>query len=442
MIKIQKWIDDLESSLWLRPTVWLVSMAVLAVALITIDRLFLLDEIRALLPWFLKSGGEEARTMLGAISTGMLTVTSLAFSLTMVTVVQTANAYSPRILRQYLGDTHNQHVFGVLIGTFLYSLLVLRAVRSGENTEFVPVLATNMAIILSVIATGALIYFINHVSQSIKVSNIIQLIFAHTKETAATLFPENVGQPWIDAVPELPQRDPIVLTSEQSGYIQLFDPDSVLHTAAEGELLIRAAYIVGDYVLEDAPLVEIWSDQALTEEQKNTIRRAFILGRERSFTQDVRFGLRQLSDIALRAISPAVNDPTTTINAIDSLASLLSQLMKHGRIIPYRCDDSGRLRLIFPDLTFADLLEEAYMQIVHYGLHDYMIFSRLIEICGQLGASTDDTGYHQDLWEFVVMMMQKCDSAEHGSMEQRRINERLQQTAAKLKQDPEPHYLK
>ncbi|MFP4344187.1 MAG: DUF2254 family protein [Anaerolineales bacterium] len=159
-MQLQKLWSNLKSSLWFRPTLWVVAFVLLAFGLTAVDRQWSPAAGSLARGWFLTGGVQGARTMLGSIASAMLTVTSLTFSIMMVAVVQTANTYSPRILRQYLGDSANQHVLGILMGTFLFTLLALRGVRDHDN--FVPLIATNFALLLSLLSIGALIYFINH----------------------------------------------------------------------------------------------------------------------------------------------------------------------------------------------------------------------------------------------------------------------------------------
>lgn len=441
-MRLRKVWEDIESSLWFRPMIWMIGFGLLAVLLIAADRRYLFQQSNLEIPWFLVGGAEGARTMLGAIASAMLTVTSLAFSLMMVTVVQTANAYSPRILRQYLADKDNQHVLGILIGTFLYSLLVLRSVRSGEDSEFVPVLATNGALVLSLLSTAALIYFINHVAQSIKVGNIIQLILDNTEYVVEAAFPREIGQPWQrKSPPTLPSADPVTILSEETGYIQLFDHSALMQYATEHQLVIEVTNMVGDFVLRGTPLVRIWGDKTVDEELAAVIQRTFILGTERTFSQDLRFGIRQLADIALRALSPGINDPTTAVNAINSLATLLAQVIERGPVSPYRCDAEGRLRVAFPDLSFHVQLEEAFTQIIHYGAADFAVIGRLIEVFGQIGYLVKSEAERHTLWQLTLNALNQAADQITSPIERRKLNDCFRRTAAILGRDADPFSL-
>ena len=205
MMRLRKLWDDLQESLWLRPALWTLGLGSLAVVITSLDRSYFSVDATTL-PWFLMSQAEGARTMLGSISAAMLTVTTLVFSITMVAVVQTANAYSPRVLREYLSDTANHHVLGILIGTFLYSLMVLRGVQvaEGDRQPFVPIYAANGALVLSLLSILAFIYFLDHIAHSIKVNHIIRLILEETLELVRAPFPANTGHGWPATPPPLP----------------------------------------------------------------------------------------------------------------------------------------------------------------------------------------------------------------------------------------------
>jgi uncharacterized membrane protein len=196
LMRLEKFWDDLRASLLFRPALWVAGLGFLAIILIAAEEHWPQNLSHTFLQWLFSSSVEAdaVRIILGTISGAIVTATTLAFSIVIIAVVQTANAYSPRILRLYVSDTTNQHILGILIGTFLFSLLVLRAVRSSdEGGTFIPTLALSVAILLALVSLAAFIYFIDHVVHSIEVDNVISLIMHDTVDLFDDLFPITLG---------------------------------------------------------------------------------------------------------------------------------------------------------------------------------------------------------------------------------------------------------
>lgn len=398
-MKLRSLLDDLKSSLWFRPALWVLGLGILAILLMLLDRRLSAGRPDILLFWFFVTGADGARTMLGAIATSMLTVTTLTFSIMMLTVVQTANAYSPRILRQFLADTTNQHVLGILIGTFMFALLVLRAVRSTAEVNFIPALAVNATLLLSLLSIGAFIFFINHVAHSIAVSNIIRLILDNTESLLDDLFSNRAEKTQQkEHSPSPPDTDSTQVIAEKTGYVQYVDHESLLESASDAELVIRVERMAGDYVLTGSPVACVWPAHALDDDLAAQLKECINLADERKMIQDVRFGIRQLSDIALRALSPGINDPTTAMNCIDALTTLLAKIARLDPKSPYHYDGDGNLRVIVPIPTFTALLNLAFDQIRYYGAGDIAVMTRLLEACGEIGYFTSREERCQALW--------------------------------------------
>jgi len=420
---------ELRSSLWFRPALWVVALALTAIGLISLERT-LLPLNTAGLPWFVTDQASGARTMLGSISTAMLTVTSLVFSITMVAVVQTANVYSPRILREYLSDTSNHHVLGILIGTFLYSLIVLRSIESPDAeadgpAPFVPTYATNGALLLSVCSIGAFIYFLDHVAHSIKVNNVITLILTNTLTLAKDPFPQSVGQGWPRREPPIvPREQPIHVPAQADGYVQMVDGAGLVTLAEQEDVVIRLERQIGDYVRPATTIATVWFAES-SADIAGRLRQNIQIGSEQTLAQNLLFGLRQLSDIALRALSPSTNDPATALTCIDALSSVLDDLVDMAPISPYRCDPQGVLRVIAPTITFAQTLQQSFSQIRRYGASDVEVVLRLLQIADALADRTTRHAYRTDLAEFVQALLESADRAIDSPTDRRRINDAI-----------------
>lgn len=431
--------DRLRSSLWFRPGGWMLLFGALAFVLTAIDRQTGGVYTEAGLPWYFRGGPEGARTILSIIGGGVLTVTSLTFSIIMVAVVQTANAYSPRILTRYLAEPEHQHVLGLLVGTFLYTLLVLWEVRSVEDGVHVPSLSITVAIILSLVSVGAFIFFIHYVSHSISVGNVVSLIMDETVDTLSNLFPKDVGAPWQGRQePDMPADEGQRLNAESSGYITLIDGARLLKFAEEQDAVLVLARSIGDYVFHGVPLARMWAPEPLSDELASRVRKAFHLGKERELRQDFLYGVRQLTDIALRALSPGINDPSTAEQCIDALVSLLARLSGLTPLSRYRCDEEGKVRLVVHSVTLSRVLEQSFSKILHYAAGDTGILSHLVYACGELGYATDDPGDRAALWSQVARVMREAERTVAEQNSRAILNKALWQTAEILEQDASP----
>ncbi len=440
----QLW-DDLKTSLWFRPALWVIGLGALALALTSLDEnleRFLTPDQLSRLSLIFGGGPEAARTLLGAVSASMLTVATLAYSIAMVAIVQTANAFSPRILRHYLGDTVQQHVLGVLMGTFLYCLLVLRVVGRDAPGLFVPTLSITVAVVLALLSLASFIYFIHHVSHSIEVRHIVKIIRQEAEDLFDEVFPETLGRPWPQAdPPPLPTTAPALVRATRPGYIQFIAPDEMLAVARDADVLVRLEPMPGDYVLPGLPLASVWPAEKLTERLADSLRGAVEFGSERTLAQDLLFSMRQLSDIALRALSPAVNDPSTAMNCMDVMGSLLTQMALHPPVTPYRCDADGVLRVIARGPTFDSMLDQAFNQIRHYAATDLACTWRLLEVCGQLGHTAPWPGQREALWRHVTMVARSADRHLDELHDRVEVNRRLREAAESLGQDATDYLL-
>ncbi len=364
--RIRAWWYQIESSLWFLPALITALSIVLAFATLNIDQRFLLQN--SLISILVFTGGVEgARGVLSAISGTMMTVTALVFSITIVALQVATSQLTPRALRSIMADRGNQVVLGFFVATFTYALIVLRAVRSPleDRSEFVPALSVAIAIGLALISVALLIYFMHHSANALRTSVVIGRIFDETRDLIDSLYPENIGEP----AKEQPARSgmPYFVSADRAGYLQTIDADSLFALAERQRLTIDVTLTIGSFVLPRSKVAAVWSDGALSDEIADAIRDALSLGSERTMQSDIEFGLQQLADIALRALSPGINDPTTATVIVDHLAALVVDLANRGDPEAMREGDDGSVRLILRAPSFDALVSTAFEQIRHYG---------------------------------------------------------------------------
>jgi uncharacterized membrane protein len=384
---------DLLDSLWFTPTVIALAYAALALVLLRADRALGLDT-QGRDAWAV-GGADGARGVLFAIAGTTLSVLGVVFSLTIV-VLQIASAqFTPRVMRNLTGDRGTQVVLGVFLGTFTYALIVLRAVRSsdenGGGPGFVPVTAVAVAIVLALVSIGFMIYTINHVARSVQVAVIIKRV---TDDTLDLLAEPLAGESHDGHSPELagsalPAEPGETIASHGDGYLEAIDAGALLTAAGMRRLVVRTEAPVGSFLLCGAPLATVWPQGMVDADLAERLRAAFVLGPERTRQQDVELGIRQLADIAVRALSPAVNDPTTATLCIDRLGQLLVRAASRDETDMLAGPGGGRVVLRGP--SFARLVDVAFTQIRHYGAGDALVATHLMTTLGAVAARVSVT---------------------------------------------------
>lgn len=338
----------LRSSLWFTPSVLVVGAVALALVLIEADiRYTLASRFRPLVT----TSPEGARAMLAAISGSMITVAGVVFSITIVTLSLASTQYSPRILRGFMKDPSNQLVLGVFVGIFAYCIVVLGAIRT-DVVQFVPSLAVLVGGALSLVGIGFLIHFIHHTALAIQGSNIVAAVAAETINAIERHFPEPDDIPSV-AGPVVPAYwNPI--SAREDGYVQRIDEAALRTLAVREEMVLRSACRIGDFVFEGTPLLHVSGRRELDDELCKRLRRAVTVGRERSVEQDPAWGLRQIGDVAGKALSPSVNDATTAGTCLEWLVAILMRLSRRT-IPPENQVVDGATRLILPTRSAAEL---------------------------------------------------------------------------------------
>ena len=386
MNRLLEFWTALRTSLWFLPALIILGAVVLAVLLIQVD-VVLRFELAAAMPLLFGAGAEGARGMLTAIASSMITVAGVIFSITIVALSLASSQFGPRLLRNFMRDRGNQVVLGTFIATFVYCLLVLRTVRGENGGAFVPHISVTVAVGLALASLGVLIFFIHHAAVSMQAPQIIANVSAELHASIDALFPETLGEgpeengPHQDqvALPDDFERDARPVAAQGNGYIQLINDERLLRLAVDNDLLLRVVHRPGHFVVEGDPLALVWPGRQ-AEQQAGAIRDTFILGPQQTPIQDVDFAVSQLVEVAVRALSPGVNDPFTAVTCVDQLGAALCGLAKRKIPTPYRRDENGRLRVIAYPLTFAEVADTALRQIRQYGRTSTAVLVRLLEV--------------------------------------------------------------
>ncbi|MEO7069904.1 MAG: DUF2254 domain-containing protein [Nostocoides sp.] len=378
--------DGLRAQLWPLPTLAVVTAVVLGLALPGADAA--VDSRMS--GWLdaLLFGGDAgaASTVLDAVASSLITVTALTFSLTVVTLQLASSQFSPRLLRTFTQDLFVQATLALFLATFAYSLTVLRSVRSGGDGEaaFVPRIAVTSSYVLAVLSVIGLVLFLAHLTRQIRVETMLHLVRQDASGTVrAVLSPR--GEGGRVSPPDGPGQ-PVLSTS--SGFLLSVDGDDLLDASRNaGAVLVITAW-PGDFLVEGTPIGSAYAHHGQLGPRElgalgATVGRAVRTGSERTGAQDVGFGLRQLTDVANKALSPGINDPTTAVHALGHISALLCQLAGCELGPVQLTDDAGaRVVLHRPDLAY--LLEMSLTQIRHYGAGDPIVVARLYQLLDDL----------------------------------------------------------
>jgi uncharacterized membrane protein len=441
-VKLGKLWDSLHSSYWLVPTVMAILAIALAFATLTLDRAGYYGPIEKW-GWIYTGGTSGAREVLSSVASSIISVAATAFSITIVALQLAASNYSPRLLRNFMQDTGNQVVLGTFIGTFVYCLLVLRTIRGDgdDYNQFVPQVSVTVGLLLALASISVLIYFIHHAATIIQVSHIIMGVGIDFHGAIERLFPEKLGRslpkpkPHSQTIPANFDRDACPVKAKNSGYLQGIDNEELMKIAGKCQLLLQIKSRPGHFIVQGSDLVMVFPGHCVNRKLCQQINDAFMFGRQRTEQQDVEFPINQLVDIALRAISPGINDPTTAIECIDQLSAGLSHLAQREIPSPYRYDDDNNLRVIAEPFTFAGLTDAAFNQIRQYGKSDVGVTIRLLEAIATIATYTSDPQGRAALLRHAEMIKQ--DSFESISQEQDKKDiERRYQAVLKALQQP------
>lgn len=375
-----------RDSLWFIPGVMTIAAVGLAFLATQAEEHGFLAEL-AEHAWIFGGGVEGARGVLGAIAGGLITVTGVVFSVTIVALQLASSQFTPRVLPDFTSDRGNQLVLGVFIGTFTYTLLVLRNVRSGGPGEepFVPRIGVTLAVVLVLVSIGFLIYFINHSARSIQVAEILDRVSRRTLGDVHRLFPEQVGHADESVTPD-PRSAPaksLPVRAARSGYLQAVDSVSLFRIGFDKGVVIGMEPQIGEFILAGQVLARVSPDGGEDEEVTAAVRTAFVLGLERTPEQDVEFGIIEISDIAVKALSPAINDPTTAFQCIDRLGEILLAFGNRNPPRARRTED-GRVHFIARYTTFERAVGLAFDQIRYHGAQNPAIARKLLATLAQL----------------------------------------------------------
>jgi uncharacterized membrane protein len=350
---------------------------------------------------------QVAQVILAGIAGSIMTVVSIVFAIVLMTLTLASMQFSPRIIVSFSRDRVTQWTLGIFLGTFCYCMAALPAARS-KPEPFAPVATVMGAMLLAIACVGWLLFFIHHITQAISVSHIVDRIAGETVAMIDNLMPEPRSAHLIRHEPEPPGVDETQMLSEVSGYVRFVDIPALVGIAKSCHVTLRVLGRVGQFVPAGSPLLMATKAGRVAPEKLAEIREAFDIGPSRTLEQDIEFGVLQIVDIALKAISPAVNDPTTAITSIDQLSRILIRFVSREPLSPLYYDPPGVLRVSFPWIDFDHLVTSAFEQIRMYSKGDVAVSLRMLRALAAIAAASVDPAEKSRLYEQARRTVAGC----------------------------------
>jgi uncharacterized membrane protein len=386
-LRLLKLWEGARASYWFIPSLMTIGAVALAYAMVQVDARA--TGLTERLGWVYSGGPEGARAVLSVVAGSVMSTAGVTFSITIAALSLASAQFGPRILHNFMRDTGNQVVLGTFIATFIYCLLVLRTVRGGESVgRYVPHLSVTVGVALGLASLGVLIYFIHHVSMSIQAPNVVAAVARDLHRQMEHVFPEQVGRepgPVRERADDsgLPagfEERAAPVASGHDAYLQAIDEERLMRVAVEHDLLLRVETRPGDFLLLGGRLLSVWPPERCNDRAGKQLRGAFVFGAQRTHTQDVEFAVDQLVEIAVRALSPGINDPFTAMNCLDRLGAALCHFARREAPSPLRMDDAGKLRVVVESrVTFAGMVDASFNQIRQYGRSSASVTVRILE---------------------------------------------------------------
>lgn len=375
-LHLRQLLDRLRTSLWVTPTVASLLALALTVGLLEVD-----EHVKTRTYTLVFRGGpESARQLLSTIATSMLTFTALVFSITILVLQLASNQFSPRVVRTFLQERVTKLAMGMFVGTFVYSVLVLSQVRS-EPGELVPEVATFAALVLVLASVGVFIRYIHRMTHAIRAISVVSTIARDTRRIIDREFcdrPRHLPRA-TERVVEGP-ADRVFVNNGSPGVLTFVDVERLVELAREQDAVLVLLPRIGDFLPRGAPWLRVWGEVP----REDACCAAIALDIERTLEQDPAFGLRQLVDIAVRALSPGTNDPSTAAQALDYIHDILRDLtLREWPPCEHR-DADGAIRLVARSLDYGDYVRLAMQEIRMYGATAIQVRQRLAAIASDL----------------------------------------------------------
>lgn len=447
-LNVVKAAEAVRTSYWFIPSLMAFFAIVLGAAMVWLDAgpgSGWLDG----LGWYQSVKAEGAHQVLSTIAGSMITVAGVVFSITIVAISYASSQYGPRVLTNFMSDAGNKVTLGTFIATFLYCLVVLRTIRGGDEGQFVPQLAVMVGLLLALCSIGVLIYFIHHVPQTIHVNNVIALIGRQLIRDVDERFPAFIGEEPEGQIEPIDSSRaataglfryggasrPCPVEGRATGYIQAIDESALMKAAEAADLVLRLRYRPGDYLHAGRTLLDAWPAGEVDSKVAEALRAAYSTGSRRTPSGDLGFLMNELVEIATRALSAGVNDPTTARTCLDWLGAGVTQIARRRLPEAHRFDEEGKLRVIAPPDGFREHIQRAFGELRQYLAGDANAAMHSLRTMGEV-ASACSTREQLDALDDEARRLGEAAAAALSGPELERVTKRVEALCTLLSQEP------
>jgi uncharacterized membrane protein len=403
--------DYLRGSYWFLPSLLGCAAFALGFLLPILDTYISTAEIE--LPPSLHTTKGAARVVISVIASGMFSITGTVFSITVVALSLTSQQFGPRLLRTFMLDKLTQLTLGVFTATGIYSLLVLRIIKDEKDIVTTPHLSVAIAIIMAILSIAILIVFIHHLAMLIQAPQVVRAVADDLDDALERLFPESIDQAEKEGQADIEELRKAAdalgdkfheIKSELNGYIQGIDLERVLNLAERNESTIELLYRPGNFIVDGALLAKVWGAE-LEDDFAKQINRSLLVGNRRTPRQDIECAIEELVEIAVRSLSPGINDPFTATHCLDWLSSSLSQLASRKLPSRFTQGENAKLRLISPELNFAKVLDTAFSSIRHHCKGDLFVAKHVLRALAQIARNTSTESQRAEVSRQAKLMV-------------------------------------
>ncbi len=435
------WKDSLfwiriRDSYWFMPSIYSI-FSIVAVAITTMIDVYYIQEVMRYTPDMFLTTRSTAMSLYSALITSILTMTTISFSSIMVVLTTYSQQFSPRTLQDFMTDQVTQNVLGVYVFGFIFTLLNLVLLTESKTKVLISPFFT---VIVAIITLGFFVVFIHHSSRWVQVNNLIGKIQDETYRVIGKKFSEKsygVYEQWDEnEVNRVKNKERQIVKVPQSGYIQHVQFKPLIQWAMGQDVVIDIHFQVGDYVEAGTPLFSYYKNKVEDEVNESTCLKYIMIGKERTNLQDIEFAIQKLVEIALRAISPGINDPHTAINCINRIGSLLAELGQEYRAYSYYSDQEDELRVIIEPKSYFEYLYKSFYQIRLYGKNDVSVMNGVLEALYKI-AKVNDEKVREVIWDFTLYMIKAIEDEQYYSYDYDLIKQMADQIAEVCDKDPD-----
>jgi uncharacterized membrane protein len=431
-----KW-DRLKVSFWFAPVVMSLLAILLAWIMFWLDGLIPNEALQN--SHFILSGTPgELRTMLISMGSTVLATAGVVFTLLTLPLSTVAAQYGSRLLRIFLGDRTTQLVLGTFVATFVYCLAAALSIPPASVDPNGPQLTATVGLFLMLATFASLILLVQHISTMLQAPNIAASAGAELRDVILSEIPEQFrrgdgpesGQEAV--LDSLVEEEGFPIRVKETGYIQYIDPQYILTLAREHNLVIRLLYKPDHIVWSDTPIALVWPAVQVDEELEQQIRNSFRIGNVRTPTQDIGYAVNQLVEMAVRAMSPAINDPFTAMTCMDYIGQGLAQFVRQGEKSPFYYDRDKHLRLVLEPVTFAELLNDAFNMLRHASCDNASVLLHMLEVIGSLSKEAGSPQARQQLLCHVRFIQKESQAGAIIDFDREEISQRCMELTDRL----------